>query len=511
MASFSRVDTVEVSPFLLSEIAGHMRERLGIVIQSHQLRHLREAVQDACAAYGFENAGDFFASFAGEDLTGPMAQRVISRITVPESYFQRDPVQLDYLRNVWLPALLDERMRSGGRTIRVWTPGCAAGQETYTLAMMLLDAVPHADAWDIEVLGSDINAECLSTAMHGRYTHWSLRATPEDVLRRHFEQDGAEWVVKDRVKRLAKFRFINIAGDTYPSALNGTQGLDLILCRNVFIYFDSETITRTLTRFSQCLGPRGEVVVGSSDLNISPPGHLRMTLVDGFKVYRQGKPETPPQAAVSARQVKPSKPVSAPVTIRRAKETASKPVGIPLSRTRAPEAVPATMADSDIRAMMTGARWREAEAAASAASRANPASAELIFLHAETLANLGRLDAAMERCQAGLVIAPTEARGHFLHGLICLGLNRPEEAEEALKRALFLDADFVEAHFHLGMLHIRNGRKQRGYKHLCNAMAVAEKRGDQTASVTGVPYGVIAETIRAEIHMHAETARGGGA
>ncbi|MCP5366632.1 MAG: tetratricopeptide repeat protein [Hyphomicrobiales bacterium] len=477
-----------------------IRQRLGIVLQPHQHRYLVRAVHDTCADFDCGSPGDLVRILSEGDLSSPVVQSVITRITVAESYFLRDPKQIEYLRQTWLPDLLDRRRREGRHRIRVWTPGCACGQDTYTLALVIRDALPLSEEWDVVIMGSDIDSNCLETAERGLYTRWSLRATPQHICDRYFRTEEDGWRVDDGIKAMARFRLINLAGPDFPSVATGTQDLDLILCRNVFIYFEPAAITRTLERFAGCLAPGGEIVVGASDLNLIPPPQLEFSLVQGFKVFRRA-------ADRPADRVDAPVPVPAPdrtvIPARAPTDVAVAPGPRPRAAGGEPPGPAAGVAGLQaIRALMDSARWQDAVDLARDNLKHHAQDPALLLVLAEALANLGRLDEGRAACARALELESTLARGHYIDGLILFAQGAAEAATAALKRAVFLDPDFIEALYHLGLLHLRQGRVRFAIKYLENVITVAKRRDGDTQAVAGMTNREVIDVLRAEIGYH---------
>ena len=154
-----------------------VRERTGLTLQPHQLPNLRAGVEEGVRRFGHADADAWLRSLRACDGHGEELDCLVERITIGESYFFRDAVQMSFLRDAWLPALVQAR-RDGNRRVRVWSAGCSQGQEIYSIAILLRESLPDFDGWQVELLGTDICEAALADARRASYAEWSFRTTP---------------------------------------------------------------------------------------------------------------------------------------------------------------------------------------------------------------------------------------------------------------------------------------------------------------------------------------------
>jgi chemotaxis protein methyltransferase CheR len=185
---------------------------------------------------------------------------LLDSLTINETSFFRNLPQFDLFRNVILPDILAGNELTARRTIRIWSAGSSTGEEPYSIAMTVLDALPHPEEWDIRVFASDISMKSLETAHRGVYPAAKVR---ESVLPaaavRYFEERDGELRVKDSVRRLVFLDYHNLKHGTGPT------GLDAVFCRNVMIYFDEEEQKRLVRRFHGSLLPGGYLLLGHAE------------------------------------------------------------------------------------------------------------------------------------------------------------------------------------------------------------------------------------------------------
>lgn len=202
-------------------------------------------------------------------------ERLVALITTRETYFFRMPEQFEALRDIVLPKIIDREgqksMRALSRgetsrmTLRVWSAGCAYGQEAYSLSMQVLDTIRYSKAWDLKVLGTDINADALEVAKIGRYDRMRLGKTPAQFLEKYFNAYSAEEIVVcDEAKEITEFQKINLRN---LSEMESFRNLfDVIFCRNVMIYFDLSAQQRLVSALAGCLKPGGYLFTGEGEV-----------------------------------------------------------------------------------------------------------------------------------------------------------------------------------------------------------------------------------------------------
>jgi len=189
----------------------------------------------------------------------PLAELMVEAMTTNETSFFRDRHPFDALRDKVLPELLGAR--SNQRSLKIWCAAASTGQEPYSLAMLLSQALVGKGHWDAKILGTDISPEVLEKAKSGSYSqHEVSRGLPASNLVRHFRRDGLDWVVKDDLKAMCEFRRLNLIE---PWA--GLPTFDVIFIRNVLIYFDTDVRRTILETARKHLAPDGYLFLGGSE------------------------------------------------------------------------------------------------------------------------------------------------------------------------------------------------------------------------------------------------------
>lgn len=397
-------------------------------------------------------------------------ERLLDQITVGETYFFREPQHFEFVRREVLPAIAAERGPSA--SLRVWSAGCASGEELYSLAIVLHR---HGFLSKANLLGTDLSRVALSRAREGHYRSWSLRGMDPSALAPYFVSEPGGVRVSEELRRSVRFEKLNLAEPLYPSPTNGTAALDLIFCRNVFIYLNAETIRQVAARFCRALRPGGYLILGPSDPLLAESGFDVLTTAAGI-VYRRLPAELGVDPSVRIPQPKPAAELQRDDSGPRAVPVLAAPAEPDFTArpSSAPEPSEPTSAD-DIRELESREGAVPAERACSRALEREPLSVEL----------------------------------HYLQGILLLELGDTEGAVSAMRRALYLDADLAIAHFTLGALLSKQGDRRGAARAFRNAERCARKTPSQEPLPLsdGLLAGGVARAAERELTLMAEPAR----
>jgi chemotaxis protein methyltransferase CheR len=398
---------------------------------------------------GASDVGAFAQNLLNAPVTQETEDLLAAHLTIGETYFYRDPRAFEVLEKEALPAAARARewMAGGDRKIRIWSAACCTGEEPYSIAMAARRVFGDGDASRVRILATDLNPRFLRKAASGIYGQWSFRALPEDMRARFFQKRTPDrWEVFDRIKRDVTFAPLNFMEDTFPSSKNGTEGLDVIFCRNVLMYFSRETAARVIAKLRRCLVDGGWLFTSATDAPRELFAGFTMHETEGTIVYRRCD-EAPqiikPRAAVSrpaasANQLngRRADKLSGPGSTRPGTQVPSAPVT---------KAIP------------------------------SPASSADRHHHARKLADQGQFDDALIAINLAIAVDKLDPVAHYLRGVILHEQNLEAEAAASLNRALFLDSGFALAHVALGNLMRRGGKLRAANKCFENAREVLRR------------------------------------
>jgi chemotaxis protein methyltransferase CheR len=236
--------------------------RYGLVIHVNQAEELAKTVTSACNKFNYQPQ-EYLDQLKNCSKHSSLLADLVSAITVGESYFFRDKNQMHLLKNKLLPQLI--KRKSQKFSLKIWSAGCSTGEEIYTIAMLLTEILPNIDSWDLCLLGTDVNAAALEKATTGIYGQWPMRSIPEKYMKRYFLQDHRKFILSREIRDLVQFKYLNLCDNSYPSITNGICDIDLILCRNVLIYFDNELVAKIMRKIGASMAENAYLILGASD------------------------------------------------------------------------------------------------------------------------------------------------------------------------------------------------------------------------------------------------------
>ncbi|KMQ49437.1 chemotaxis protein CheR, partial [Chitinispirillum alkaliphilum] len=214
---------------------------MGLDFSREKMDFFEKKIISACDELGLGTDEFCFSDLLSKPLSKRKIEVLASHLTIGETHFFRDKKTIALLKDRLLPSIIHSKQVKGSKRIRIWSAGACTGEEPYTVAMLFLTLLPDWKEWEITILGTDINTQFLRKATEGIYSQWSFRETPTWVKKTFFNIISPEsFEIHPDIKKLVTFSYLNLADDNYPSVLNNTNAMDLILCRNVLMYFSSE-------------------------------------------------------------------------------------------------------------------------------------------------------------------------------------------------------------------------------------------------------------------------------
>jgi chemotaxis protein methyltransferase CheR len=399
---------------------------------------------------------------------------LVTDLTIGETYFFRHEEQFEALRQTILPDII--RRNASRRQIRIWSAGCATGAETYSISILLhREFAAELAGWDVSIVGTDINRKFLAQAREGQFGDWTLRGTGEEIKSACFLRSARSWRIRDEYREGIALQYHNLVKHPYPSLLHNLAAFDLILCRNVMIYFSHEVIRDCVNRFWSSLVDGGWLLVGHAEFNpeffrafqaINAPGTVLFT--------RAGEPPKQPAYQTDGWVVESATPATAPW------QPSSLP-DLPLLLRRPP--------------------------IAPAAADTKGALGDSLTVQIRELADRAQWEAAGALCQTLIGKDNLNPLGHFYHALVLEQMGRRQEAEHALSRAIYLDRDFALAHYHKGLL-LQNGEDLAGaVRSFRNVLTLLRPMAPDRrfAEADGISAADLAELAQMQLEVLEET------
>jgi chemotaxis protein methyltransferase CheR len=453
-----------MSTSALKQVARMIKDESGIELGPSQLPSLQAAI----GRVDRELTPD---ALLDRPVAPETMRRLIDEITIRETFFFRHPSELEAID--WYSTLDAARAR-GSDVVRVWIAGCASGEEAYTVAILACEAFACASP-PVRVLGTDIAPAALEQAIAGRYSKRSVRMLREGIRERYFTGAHGMTCVGERLRGLVEFRRHNLVRDPIPPA---GEPFDVILCRNVLIYFDRPTVERVLGALEGALAPAGLLLLGAAD--------------------RLSRQSLPPVRPVSKARLDAgagglgSRPPGAHTPVYRPRAQPSRRRETSADVERSPAADPSTRGPGDPRPTPA-----EAIKAADPSTR-GPGDPRPTPAEAMKAADRGELEQAVRIAREVLAEQPLDSQAHFIRGVAELARANARDALEPLRRALYIDPNFALAAFKLACAHDALGEVQparRAYERtlrtLDHCAAEQTARSDQSdlLDIAGACHG----------------------
>lgn len=466
-------------------------DRLGIVVNNYQKNDLSKTIKNACEKFNC-SASEYLNLIKHCPSHSPLLEHLVAGVTIGETYFFRDKKQIDLLKKHLLPTIIQSKRKENNFSIRIWSAGCSSGEEIYTIAMLIYELVPDIEKWTLNLLGTDINTNSLNKAIAGVYNEWSMRSTDGYFKETYFHKKHNTYVIVDKIRERVKFDYLNLNDNSYPSIFNGTNAQDLILCRNVLIYFDSNKIKKLMSKLSNSLNLEGYLLLGASD-----PIELSETKLEfqhnyGMLFSRKTIEPVIKEKVILADSIKKEIKIEKPTLV-------AKPIDRDMNKILETTKV----SNHLIAKLLNESKWSDI---LSILEMNNDTSSYLMTAKAVSLANLGKLEEAIQIFQKVIKHDPTNKHAYFTYALTLIEMNKLQQAEKLLRITLYLDNQFVVAHYQLRLLLLRNKQHDSGLKCLKNALAiVSTKNPEQEVSESpGLSYERLSEILKYEIDIYSK-------
>jgi len=409
---------VQLTDTQFSTLTTLLYRAAGLAFDDSRRESLAYSVHERMRAAGCTDVASYLALVGGEGGAHER-QALLDEVTIPETHFFRNPPQIRALRKYVLPELL--KQAAGRRRLRIWSAGCSTGEEPYTIAMLVRELLPASAGWDVKIIATDVSTRALASARRARYQERSFVMTDPVDLQRFFvlDADSGSYEVRQEVRELVEFRHHNLVTEQPPA---DPGELDLVLCRNVTIYFDRDTTKSLMQRLHKSLRDGGYLFLGHAETlwQITDAFSL-VSLGDAF-VYRRPAPGSERRAVLPDRRTE-DEPRPTRADRRRSVEDRRRlapgrwrpRLAVPATPPPAPVAPP-PVADplAAVTAAVEAGRYAEAADLAAEVTTADPLRAKAYYLHGLALTNLGQDADAMVVLRKAVYLAPQDGYAHFL-------------------------------------------------------------------------------------------------
>ncbi len=496
-----------------------VQEYAGLHFPEKRRADLEQGVREAFAASTATDLNAYYHLLLEPDQGIVHMQRLINALTIGESHFFRDKGQIDALYQHVLPQIIQRRRSL--RTLRIWSAGCASGEEPYSIAILLRELLPDVDEWAITILGTDINTEALSRARKGIYSEWAFREDRAKQLRlRYFDQVASNrYQLIPEVRRMVTFAQLNLMEDAYPSYQTNTTFMDMIFCRNVTIYFSPSTTRQVVERFYDCLVDEGWLVVGHSEHSLITYSQFQARSYPNTILYqRTARPAVLPEdwdwlpptplaeGAPSLRVPPPSLDKVDDVFARGPLGAATSSAvagGQPTDASAAGKAEDSYDEEDPLMLAEECLDYGHSERARDLLltfmdeQPGDARSVRAAALLGHAYANLAQWDEAERWCRAAIDLDNLALNPYYTLALVLQHQGLLDEAIDAMKKVIYIDRTFVLGHFGLADLHHSKGQLPQALKSLDNARRLLSRLSDEEVvrDSGGITVGNLKEAI----------------
>lgn len=423
---------------LSDAVVQQLQDLSGLRIAAYDHEKLNAWMAQRTKKLGLKDTNQFLNYLTRADDLTLERQMLSDLLTTGETFFMRDSAQMELIRREILPQII--KKNSDSKQIKLWAPACATGEEVYSLIILLEKVLPNAQEWKIDVIGSDINPTFIEMAKVGLYKDWAFRECKQEFKDAYFERVDEGWKLINRIQCRARFLVMDLVKGELPDTKLGIFDIDLILCRNLFIYMNLAAISLITDKLSACLRTGGVLMTAHGELHAYRQRKLSVKIFPESLVYVKedvsANEELLEQLLFTS--IKPSMPLS---------------VEMPLTKLNPVPATKIIPIDE-----LLNAAW--------------------------TFANQAKFNEALEIYKQIIARDSMRADLHYLHAVILLEIGNLEGAKDDLRKALYLDQNFIPAYLDLMTIYIQEGKRPMAVKYCEQALRALDVKPVETFSST---------------------------
>lgn len=506
---------------LLRDLSERIEVAMGLYFPPDRLSDLERKIRLAARDLAFLDLEAFTRQLLSSPLANDQVRMLAGYLTIGETYFYREPQVWKFLKNEILPSLIASRT-GNTQSLRFWSAACSTGEEPYTLAMTLTEVLPRRHDWQTFLLATDLNPHALRRAQAGVYGAWSFRVTAPEVRARFFHpRENKQFAILPEIQQMVTFVEANLIS---PVPITNSGMMDVIFCRNVLFYFTPERARRVLERCYDSLVDGGWLIVSPvettyvSELPFVPvsSGESLVYRKDGRQVRHPSTGVMPPPSLSLPQSVLSTPVVVWPKPRPDDEVTRSHPSPLEVEAanlTPAPEpyasASPGggpstTTLFEQVCALYEQGQYEQVTARllpwCQSTDTVTPPTlwdSPTLILLIRAYANQGHLIEAQSWCEKALTNDRFNSGLHYLLATILLEQERIPDATRALHKAIYIDPNFVLAHFALGNLFFQQQRHVEAKRHLSQALAILRQapRDEIVPESEGLTAGRLADLV----------------
>ncbi len=490
-----------MNDYLLKSFQELISEQTGLHIRVQDYRNFKKAVAGRVRSLKLRDTESYYRLLSTESPNSFQEWREFTRsLTTGESYFFRDRGQFTILRGSIIPDIIRRNRNSG--SIRIWSAGCSTGEEPYSVAVLLKELIPLKEHWNITIIGTDINEESIIKAKEGHYGEWSFRHVDDSVRSSYFIKQGKGWRIDKEIREMVIFKVGNLLKDTFPDAATGMYEMDLILCRNVFIYFDNNTISSVVKKFTETLRKDGVLITGHAELYAKRPEGLLPKMYPESVIYQKtdslsssirkdtNSVNIAPVVGLSNKFQTLSKSKITPNTAGndnravKSLQREGKKDGFTTNKDASAEVIEKNELKAglvDIEASYSEGKYEEVLSKAEALINKHSDFYAAYLFVAKAGANLGEYEKAATWCNKAIEADYASDKAYYLLAHIAEVQGDVEEAKALFKKVIYLAPSDIAAYIELGALYERENDMTRANKMRSTALELLDHLPPETS------------------------------
>lgn len=479
-------NAIRLTPEDLERFGELLLKRCGLHFPESRRIELEHGIRQTFAASTCSTLDEFYNLVEDPQAGAMEMDLLINAVTVSETHFFRDQGQFNAIIEHVLPQIIQRKRNL--RTLRFWSAGCASGEEPYSLAMLLRNLLPDVDQWSITILATDINTASLERARQGVYGNWAFREERAKEMRQRYfvPTTNNRYALAPEVKRMVLFSKLNLVEPCFPSYETNTMLMDLIICRNVTIYF-SEPVTRwVVDRFYDALVGGGWLIVGHSEPSLDIYRKFRARNFPDTVLY-QRMSDTAALRALGSRRLLPSQmpiplpPIAAPMP---------NPIQAPALSNPEPEtfalipALPEPIKESNpldhARDLLEFGHSEQACSILTELAENKPGDTTVDALLGQAYANLGNWSEAERWCLRAIAADRLNLDAYYTLSLVMQHEGNLKQAIDCMKKVVYIDSTNILGHYGLATLFYESNLLPQAQKSLENAQRLLQGKAEDT-------------------------------
>lgn len=421
--------TAIVPPSLILQASAMIERRIGIAVHTQ----FRGALDEILHTLSQGDIPAYLNKLEVSRETDPIWQSLVDALTIGETYFLRDEAHFKLLRGQLFPEIIAKHRKQQSLHITVWSVGCATGEEPYSLAITLYELLPDFDSWTIQLVGTDLNGKALHTARRGVYRKWAFRHTDLDFQGRYFDPAPDGLQIKPIIRQMVTFHHANLFA---PAIL---PQFDLILCRNVLLYFSDAHTQKAETQLYNALAPGGWLLLGQAEALHGSSGKWLVNRHPGTPLYQKPFSASTPTMPLPKKTDKKRTTAEFNAHLLNIYHQASK--------------------------ALQEEEYEKASTLLHDLLENDPKHAHGHVLLASIEANRQQVLAAHNRLDIALEINPLLVDGYYLRAMLYMEDNEAAAAQKALHAALYCQRNHPLALFMLGNIYAQIGQFTRAARY----------------------------------------------